>query len=583
MQLKDIKTKEEHIRAEQPKELRRVPKEMVRRSLAAVQEKGTEQLTQTAQNGLNNTAEPSAEEEAENQMLAEAKEAGGKAVEGGSDIFKRTAAGGRAHRLEEGRGRTGGATQGVQAARGQAQSAQAPGDVQQRQAAARMPGPVKEKRAVAARQSEKSTRSLKAGKPAVKTAERAAQVRQAKGARRAKQAAQRARQAAQTAAKAGKAAGKALVNTAKACIAAAKSLAAALAAGGGIALLIVLLICLIAFVAGSAFGIFFSVEPTGKGMTLKEAVQTLNTEYYEQIKKIEADNPHDRVEYVSAAGSVAIRWEDVLSVFAADMAADEHGQQVVALDDGQLEHLRTVLADMHQISHSTRTEEHEETVVTTDEDGSEITEQITITETVLVIEITQKATAEMAAAYAFTPRQNEQLALLADPQYDTLWMELLGGYVSGGGEVITPDTDWVGTGIFAWPLPQSFTITSNFGYRQDPFTGELTYHNGTDIAAPQGTPILAAAGGAVTIANGTDPWGGSYGYHIKIDHGGEMETLYAHCSAIAVTAGQQVRQGEVIGYVGSTGNSTGNHLHFEVWVNGQRTDAMNWFESKLSN
>lgn len=581
MQLKDIKAKEEHIRAERPKELRRVPKEMVRRSLAAVKEKGTEQLIQTAQNGLNNTAEPSAEEEAENQMLAGAKETGRKAVEGGNRMFKCAAVGGRAHRLEERNGKSGGATQGVQAARGQARPAQAPGDVQQRQIAAQIPGPVKEKRVAAVRQGEKSTRSLKAGKPAVKTAEQAvrqaARARQAKGARRAKQTAQRARQAAQTAAKAGKAAGKALVNTAKACIAAAKSLAAALAAGGGIALLIVLLICLIALVAGSAFGIFFSVEPTGKGMTLKEAVQTLNTEYYEQIKKIEADNPHDRVEYVSAAGSVAIRWEDVLSVFAADMAADEHGQQVVALDDGQLEHLRAVLADMHQISHSTRTEEHEETVVTTDEDGNEITEQIAITETVLVIEITQKVAAEMAAVYAFTPRQNEQLALLADPQYNALWMELLGGYVSGGGEVITPDTDWVGTGIFAWPLPQSFTITSNFGYRQDPFTGELTYHNGTDIAAPQGTLILAAAGGTVTIANGTDPWGGSYGYHIKIDHGGGMETLYAHCSAIAVTAGQQVRQGEVIGYVGSTGNSTGNHLHFEVWVNGQRTDAMVYY------
>lgn len=75
------------------------------------------------------------------------------------------------------------------------------------------------------------------------------------------------------------------------------------------------------------------------------------------------------------------------------------------------------------------------------------------------------------------------------------------------------------------------------------------------------------------VANGA-AWGGSYGYQIKINHGGGMETLYAHCSAITVTAGQQVQQGEVIGYVGSTGSSTGNHLHLEVWANGQRTDAM---------
>lgn len=93
-----------------------------------------------------------------------------------------------------------------------------------------------------------------------------------------------------------------------------------------------------------------------------------------ELKGIGATIPHDRVEYVSEDGSVSIYCEDVLTVFAADMAADEHGQQVVALDDAQLEQLRTVLADMHQISHSTRTVEHEEEIITTDEDGNEITE-----------------------------------------------------------------------------------------------------------------------------------------------------------------------------------------------------------------
>ena len=397
-------------------------------------------------------------------------------------------------------------------------------------------------------------------------------------ARTAKQAARRTKQAARVALKTARTAGRALSNTAKACIAAAKSIVAALAAGGGIALCIVLLICLIALVAGSAFGVFFSTEPTGKGMTLKQAVQTLNEEYYQQLKGLEAAISHDRVEYISTNNSVAIPWEDVLAVFAADMAADEHGRQVVALDDAQLEQLRTVLADMHQISHSTRTVEHEEEIITTDEDGNEITEWVTVSETVLEIKVAHKTAAEMAVAYGFTARQNEQLTLLADPQYDALWMELLGGYVSGGGQIVDPDTDWIGTGIFAWPLPQSFTITSPFGYRQDPFTGEMSYHGGTDIAAPQGTPILAAADGNVTVANGTDPWGGSYGYHVKLDHGGGMETLYAHCLAIAVTAGQRVRQGEVIGYVGSTGNSTGKHLHFEVREKGQKINPTNYFQ-----
>ena len=78
-----------------------------------------------------------------------------------------------------------------------------------------------------------------------------------------------------------------------------------------------------------------------------------------------------------------------------------------------------------------------------------------------------------------------------------MWASLLGGFTHGGG-MIGSDADWVGTGIFAWPLPQSFTIISQFGYRTDPFTGEISYHSGTDIAAPYGTPVLAAAGGTVT-------------------------------------------------------------------------------------
>ena len=140
-------------------------------------------------------------------------------------------------------------------------------------------------------------------------------------------------------------------------------------------------------------------------------------------------------------------------------------------------------------------------------------------------------------------------------------------------QIVNPDADWIGTGIFQWPLPQSYTITSWFGYREDPFTGEIAYHSGTDIAAPEGTPILAAADGTVTIANAIDSWGGGYGYHIKVNHNDTFDTLYAHCSSICVTVGQEVKQGEVIGYVGTTGNSTGNHLHFEVWQNGERTDA----------
>lgn len=95
-------------------------------------------------------------------------------------------------------------------------------------------------------------------------------------------------------------------------------------------------------------------------------------------------------------------------------------------------------------------------------------------------------------------------------------------------------------------------------------TGEISYHSGTDIVVPEGTPILAAADGNVTIANATDGWGGSYGYYVKIDHGGGRTTLYADCCSICVTVGQQMKSGQVIAYVGHTGRATGPHLHFEV-------------------
>lgn len=355
--------------------------------------------------------------------------------------------------------------------------------------------------------------------------------------------------------------------------AAAKSLAAALAAGSTAAALVVVFICLVAMVAGSAFGIFFAVQPTGNGIALQDAVRQLSEEYHAQIRESEQSIPHDRVEYLPD-GLTAIPWQEVLSVFAADMAAAENGQPVAVLEAAQIDRLKEILWQMHPVFHRTYTEEHEEERTTVDEAGEETTETVTITETVLEITIQRKAPQEMAAALGFTSRQNEQLALLSDPLYQALWMELLGGYASGGGQILTPGNVPAGSGLFQWPLPEAFRITSGFGERVDPISGESSFHTGTDIAAPEGTPILAAANGMVTLANGTDPWGGGYGYYVKIGHGSGMETLYAHCSAISVTPDQSVQKGEVIGYVGSTGNSTGNHLHFEIWVDGIRKDPM---------
>jgi murein DD-endopeptidase MepM/ murein hydrolase activator NlpD len=112
-------------------------------------------------------------------------------------------------------------------------------------------------------------------------------------------------------------------------------------------------------------------------------------------------------------------------------------------------------------------------------------------------------------------------------------------------------------------------ISSGFGYRTDPVTGAQAFHSGIDFAISCGTPIHAAGNGTVVFA-GFD--GGGYGNYVILNHGGGFATLYGHQSAIAVSAGQAVTAGQVIGYVGSTGKSTGCHVHFEVRVNGNPVD-----------
>lgn len=429
----------------------------------------------------------------------------------------------------------------------------------------------------AAKPKANAAKTIKQGGKGIKGAQRTAANTQ-KAAKAAQQITQRMQATAKATVQGIRAAAHAVMAALKAAVAAMQSLAAAILAGGWVAVVIILLICLIALVMGSSYGIFFGVESTGSGTSVSQAVRDLNQEYADHLQQISASVSHDRQEMTSNDGNLSINWQEVLAVFSAKVSGASDGEQVASLTDAQVDILRDILWEMNDVDYSIRTESHEVEVTTTNDDGEEETTTETVTETVLIIIITHKTAAEMAGEYHFNSRQNEYLALMMQPDNQNLWAQLLGGLVAGGGQIITPDTDWGGTGPLDWPLPQSFPITSHFGYREDPFTGELEYHNGTDIAAPNGTQILAAASGTVTIANGIDSWGGSYGYYIKIDHGNEIETLYAHCSAICVTPGQQVQQGEVIGFVGSTGNSTGNHLHFEVWVNGERIDAMLYFE-----
>ncbi len=352
------------------------------------------------------------------------------------------------------------------------------------------------------------------------------------------------------------------------------SLVTAIATGISVALSIIIVISLVAFVSGSAYGIFFAANaPNENAVTVQEAVETLTGEYRDRLEEISNTIQHDRQDIVANDDVYFIRWQDVLAVFSSYVSGDEFGSSVASLEEEQVDKLREIMLEMNKVDYSTHKETT--TIDTTDGDGNQATTEIT--ETVLVIELTHKTPDEMAADYHFTTRQDTYLQLLQDPQYEELWAELLGGFAQGGGELMNPDSTRTPTGTLQWPLPVAGTITSRFGHRVDPITGKVSSHTGTDIACAEGTPILAAADGIVTVANGLDSWGGSYGYYIQIDHGSGLETLYAHCSSICVTTGQQVQAGQIIGYVGHTGRATGSHLHLEVHVNGSRADAMRYF------
>ena len=145
--------------------------------------------------------------------------------------------------------------------------------------------------------------------------------------------------------------------------------------------------------------------------------------------------------------------------------------------------------------------------------------------------------------------------------------------VAGGSEGWIPGADvpYIGADGFCSPIGSGWEsrVTSEFGNRIDPITGQRRGHTGMDLAVPTGTPIRAALPGTVTVSKYN---AGGYGYYVMIDHGSGLTTLYGHCSQLLARVGQTVQAGDIIALSGSTGRSTGPHLHFEVRVNGERTN-----------
>ena len=281
-------------------------------------------------------------------------------------------------------------------------------------------------------------------KTSIKTTKQAAKAAQ-KTAQATAKAAQRAAQAAKATAKAVaagvKAAVKATIAAVKAIIAAAKALIAAIAAGGWVAVVVIIVICLIALLLGSVFGIFFSGEDSGTGMSMQTVVQEINTEY---DTKLQAEKDAVSYDVLEMSGSRAV-WKDVLAVYAVKTNTDENNpQEVATMDDSKKQILKDIFWEMNQIS--SRTESKTETQITETDDGhgNIVQTETTVTHTYLYITVSHKTVDEMAAQYGFNQEQKDYLAELLKDENNSMWSAVLYGISYSDGEIVTVALSQVG-------------------------------------------------------------------------------------------------------------------------------------------
>ena len=334
---------------------------------------------------------------------------------------------------------------------------------------------------------------------------------------------------------------------------AAQSLLALLGAGG-VVLLLAMVIGAAAAVIGSPMGILFANESGDpNSIPIAEIVADTNADFGAVINDIVSAHPEcseTTITYDYEDGHTwASYWPEVLAVFAVhtNLTADN---DVVVINATQKQRIQDTFWAMYGIAY-----EIEEVDITPEptEDDPDPEQQ---TDYILHITVSSKTVDELAQLYNFTQDQKDILhELLSDEMRPTL-MALCGGSIG-----IIED------GELLWPLPGHTYISCNFG--DDDAYGN-SGHRGTDIPAPEGTPILAAHSGTVIISG----WNNSYGNQVLLDNGAGLSTRYAHMTQTAVTAGEAVTAGQVIGYVGNTGDSTGFHLHFEVMQNGVRVNPM---------
>ena len=324
----------------------------------------------------------------------------------------------------------------------------------------------------------------------------------------------------------------------------------ALLGAGGVVLVLAMVIGAAAAVIGSPMGILFADESGDpNSIRIAEIVAETNADFGEAINEIVAAHPEcseTTIEYDYEDGHTwASYWPEVLAVFAVHTNLNSDSD-VVVIDETKKLLIQNTFWSMHQITSEI------ETVTTTPEPTEDEPDPEPVTEHILHITVSSKSVAELAEEYNFTQDQRDILDELLSDELRPYLLALCGGV---GGVV--------GDSTLQWPLPGHTYISCHFG-EVDAFGN--AGHRGTDIPAPEGTPILAAHSGTVLVSG----WNDSYGNQVLLDNGAGLSTRYAHMTKTAVTAGETVTAGQVIGYVGSTGDSTGNHLHFEVMQNGVR-------------
>ena len=282
-----------------------------------------------------------------------------------------------------------------------------------------------------------SRTAIKTTQAAAKTAQKTAQAT----AKAAQKAAQAAKATAKATAHAVKVAVKATIAAVKAIIAATKALIFAIAAGGWVAVVVIIVICLIGLIVGSCFGIFFSNEDSGSGQTMQAVVQEINTDYQTQLDTTKANISYDVLEM---SGSRAV-WPEVLAIYAVKTTTDpDNAQEVATMDDSKKAILKDIFWQMNEISSRTETKTEEVITETDDGHGNIVETTTTVTRTYLYITVSHKTAEEMADQYNFNADQRKQLAELLADENQRLWCAVLYGIGTGDGEIVTVALSQIG-------------------------------------------------------------------------------------------------------------------------------------------